>query len=72
MRVNPVLFLQADVTTEYMRQHGLTPLEFLELDRRHGILRFLELGYEPFHLTGTQGVVEELEDYIRRREEEGK
>jgi hypothetical protein len=68
VKVDPVLFLQADVSNEYMRQHDLTPQEFIELDRKHNILRFLEIGYEPFHLTGTQGVVEEVEDYIRRRE----
>ena len=70
MKVNPVLFLQADVANEYMRQHNLTPRDFVELDQRYNILRFLEIGYEPFHLTGTQGVLEEVEDYIRRREEE--
>jgi len=68
MKVNPVLFLQADVSNEYMRQHNLTPKEFIELDKRYNILHFLEIGYEPFHLTGTQGVVEEIDDYIKRRE----
>jgi hypothetical protein len=68
MKVNPVLFLQADVANEYMQRHDLTPLEFVELDKKYNILHFLEIGYEPFHLTGTQGVVEEVEDYIRRRE----
>jgi hypothetical protein len=68
MGINPVLFLQADIANEYMRQHNLTPQEFVELDRKYNILHFLEIGYEPFHLTGTQGVVEEVENYIRRRE----
>jgi hypothetical protein len=68
VKVHPVLFLQADVSNEYMRRHDLTPREFVELDKKYNILRFLEIGYEPFHLTGTQGVVEEVEDYIRRRE----
>jgi hypothetical protein len=68
MKINPVLFLQADVANEYMRIHNITPQEFIELDKKHNILRFLEIGYEPFHLTGTQGVVEEVEYYIQRRE----
>jgi hypothetical protein len=68
MEINPVLFLQADVAYEYMRAHNLSPREFIELDKKHNILRFLEIGYEPFHLTGTQGIVEEVEDYIQRRE----
>ena len=51
-----------------MHRHNLTPLEFVELDKKYDILHFLEVGYEPFHLTGTQGVIEEVEDYIRLRD----
>jgi hypothetical protein len=52
-----------------MRRHGLKPAEFVELDRKYGILRFIEIGYEPFHLTGTQGVIDEVEDYIKIQRE---
>ncbi len=48
-----------------MRYHNLNPAGFAELDRKYGILRFIEIGYEPFHLTGTQGVIDEVDDYIR-------
>jgi hypothetical protein len=68
MNINNTLYLQAEIANEYMRQHNLTPQEFVELDKKHDILRFLEIGYEPFHLTGTQGVIEEVEDYIQQRE----
>jgi hypothetical protein len=68
MNINNTLYLQAEVANEYMRQHNLTPQEFVELDKKHNILRFLEIGYEPLHLTGTQGVIEEVEEYIRQRE----
>jgi hypothetical protein len=67
MKVDSVLFLQVDVVSEFMRQHNLTPQEFIELDKEYNILHFLEIGYEPFHLSGTQGVVEEVEEYIERR-----
>ena len=67
MSIYDKLYLQAEVANEYMRQHNLTPLEFVELDKKYDILHFLEVGYEPFHLTGTQGVIEEVEDYIRLR-----
>jgi hypothetical protein len=67
MKVNSILFLQADVSIEFMRRHNITPQEFVQLDKKYNILRFLELGYESFHLTGTQGVVEEVEDYIECR-----
>ncbi len=67
MSIYDKLYLQAEVANEYMRQHNLTPLEFVALDKKYDILHFLEVGYEPFHLTGTQGVIEEVEDYIRLR-----
>ncbi|GHU43343.1 hypothetical protein FACS1894111_08780 [Clostridia bacterium] len=65
MKINQVAYLQAEIANEYMRQHKLKPIEFVELDRKYGILHFLEIGYEPFHLTGTQGVVDEVDDFIR-------
>ncbi|MDR0648586.1 MAG: hypothetical protein LBF92_04570 [Synergistaceae bacterium] len=33
------------------------------------MLRFIEDGYEPFHLTGTEGVIDEVEDYVRIQRE---
>jgi hypothetical protein len=67
MKVDNTLYLIVEISNEFMRQHNLTPMEFVELDKKYNILRFLEIGYEPFHLTGTQGVIEEVEDYIARR-----
>jgi hypothetical protein len=63
--LNQVAHLQTEIAHAYMRKHKLTPCAFAELDRKYDILRYLELGYEPFHLTGTQGVVEEVERYIK-------
>ena len=62
--LNQVLYLQTLITRLYMERHNLKPAEFLELDKKFEILKFLETGYEPFHLTGPQGVLNELEDYI--------
>jgi len=52
-----------------MRARNIKPIEFIKLDRDYGILRFIEIGYEPFHLTGTQGVIEEIDEYIRIQRE---
>ncbi len=65
MNINQVAYLQAEIAQAYMRQNNLKPSSFAELDRKYGILRFIEIGYEPFHLTGTQGVIDEVDDYIR-------
>ncbi|MDR3288187.1 MAG: DUF3791 domain-containing protein [Peptococcaceae bacterium] len=65
MKINQVAYLQAEVARAYMRQHNLKPADFVDLDRKYGILKFIEIGYEPFHLTGTQGVIDEIEAYVR-------
>ena len=62
--VDPVAFLQAHISRMFMERHGLTPEAFLFLDERKDILGFLRLGYEPFHLTGDEGVLEELDAYV--------
>jgi hypothetical protein len=69
MNINQIAYLQAEIAQAYMRQHHLKPTEFVELDRKYNILRFIEIGYEPFHLTGTQGIIEEVDDYIRIQQE---
>jgi len=62
--LNQVAHLQTEVAHAYMRRHNLKPSDFIRLDRDHNILRFIEIGYEVFHLTGTDGVIDEVENYI--------
>ena len=72
MKLNQVAHLQTEVVHAYMRERNLTPADFVELDYKYGILRFIANGYEPFHLTGTQGVIDEVDDYIRIQREHSK
>jgi len=69
VRLNQVAHLQTEIAHAYMRERNLKPSEFIDLDLKYGILRFIADGYEPFHLTGTQGVIDEVEDYIRIQRE---
>ena len=62
--VDPIAFLQAHFARLFMERHGLCPEDFLALDAKKDILGFLRLGYEPFHLTGDEGVLEELDAYV--------
>ncbi|MDR1001141.1 MAG: DUF3791 domain-containing protein [Clostridiales bacterium] len=62
--------LQTEIAHAYMRQHSLTPSNFVDLDLKYGILHFIEIGYEPSHLTGTQGVVDEVESYVQLQEDQ--
>ncbi|MCL1896865.1 MAG: DUF3791 domain-containing protein [Clostridiales bacterium] len=62
--IDPVIFLQVHIARLYMERHGLSPEEFLALQAQKDILGFLRLGYEPFHLTGDEGILEELDAYM--------
>ena len=64
MKVNQSVYIQFLIAHQYMRKHNLTPEQFLELDARIDLLGFLEDGYEPFHLTGVDGIMDEVEHYI--------
>ena len=57
-------FLQTQIANLYIRRHGISPQEFILLDNECDILGFLRDGYEPFHLTGAEGVLREVEEYI--------
>ena len=62
--INNELYLQVEIAHLYMRRHNLTPEQFLEHDREYHILHFLDIGYEPYHLTGSEGVLAEIEEII--------
>jgi hypothetical protein len=69
VKLNQITHLQTEIAHAYMRLHKLKPADFADLDSKYGILRFIEIGYEPFHLTGTQGVLDEVESYVKMQKE---
>jgi len=70
--INNRIYLQVMITHMYMNKHNLTPEQFLELDEKYGILHFLDIGYEPYHLTGSEGVLAEIEEIIAEQRAAGK
>ena len=62
--INPVVFLQFHISRLFMERHNLSPEDFLVLNNQKDILGFLRMGYEPFHLTGDEGVLDELDAYV--------
>ena len=62
--INPVVFLQVHVSRLFMERHNLSPADFLNLNKQKDIIGFLRTGYEPFHLTGDEGILDELDDYV--------
>ena len=68
MGLNQILYLQICIARLFMERKKMPLAKFLELDKKYGILKFLEIGYEPFHLTGHEGIIDEVEDYIKMQE----
>ena len=62
--IDPVAFLQIHIARLFMERHELSPEAFLAMDARKDIFGYLRLGYEPFHLTGDDGILEELDAYV--------
>jgi len=61
---NNIAFLQAGIALKFMRRHNLTPLQFVTMDKEYHILHLLEVVYEPFHLSGDEGILDELDEII--------
>ncbi|MDR0852991.1 MAG: DUF3791 domain-containing protein [Clostridiales Family XIII bacterium] len=64
MAINPVLLMQVEIMNQYIERKKLTIQEFLSIDAKYGFLDYIKTGYEPFHLMGDQGILNEIEDYI--------
>jgi hypothetical protein len=60
-----VLYMQIRVANLYRKAHHMTIDDFLKLDRQIDLLSFVADAYEPFHLTGDPGILEEVDDYVR-------
>ncbi len=65
MALNQVVYLQVEMANLFMERHNLTPDEFLALDKKYDVLGFIGEGYESFHLTGSEGVLNEINDYVQ-------
>jgi len=68
MALNQIAHLQTEVAHTFIRQRNLTPADFILLDQKYNILHFLEIGYEIFHLIDTQGIIDEVDEYIAKQD----
>jgi hypothetical protein len=69
--IDPVAAMQTQIARLYRKRHNMGIREFLDLDRKVNILGYLEIGYEPFHLTGDEGILDEVDYYCRKRLAQG-
>jgi hypothetical protein len=59
--------MQTQIARLYRQRHNISIREFLALDREVNILGYIERGYEPFHLTGEEGILDEVDEYCNAR-----
>jgi hypothetical protein len=58
------LYMQVRLAHKYMKRHNISIEQFRQQDREYDILGFLEDGYEPYHLTGDEGVLDEIDAIV--------
>ena len=61
------IYLMVSTMSFLKKRWGITDIEFLELDKKYGILRCLRVGYDSFHLTGDEGIALKVEDFIKEQ-----
>lgn len=59
-----ILYMQIRVANLYCNAHNMSLSEFIKLDRKADLLSFVADAYEPFHLTGDLGILDEIDDYV--------
>jgi len=60
-----VLYMQIRVANLYRNANNMSVDDFIKLDRRTDFLGFVADAYEPFHLTGDLGILEEVDNFVR-------
>ena len=61
---NDVLYLKIMVANRYMKKHDMLPDEFLEFAEKKDLFGYLDLAYESLHLTGPEGIMDEVERFV--------
>ena len=60
-----VLYMQIRIANLYRKVRGMTIDDFLKLDSQVNLLLFIADAYEPFHLMGDLGIINEVDDYVQ-------
>ena len=66
--IDNVLYLQVRIAHKYMKRHNITIEQFRRQDQDYDILGFLEVGYEPYHLTGDEGILDEIDKIVAEQQ----
>jgi len=60
-----VLYMQIRVANLYRNANNMSVSEFLEIDSKTDFLQFVADAYEVFHLTGDDGILDEIDEYLQ-------
>jgi hypothetical protein len=66
VEVNRAIILQVSMMYYLVNRWKKSFNEFFELDKKYSILRLIRDSYEPFHLTGEEGIAIEIENHIKQ------
>ena len=62
-----IIYLQVSISGFLINKWGITPGKFVDLDQKYRILWYIRLCYQPFHLTGDEGIAEDIEKFIEEQ-----
>lgn len=65
-RLDAIRTLQAEVTFA-MLEDGITSAQARELILKYKLFDYIEAGYEILHLSGLQGIMEDIYEYLREK-----
>jgi hypothetical protein len=68
LNFNEIAYFQVGIARKYMQRHTITPSQFVAMDKQYHILHMLEVGYEAFHLTGDEGVLDEIDEIVAEQQ----
>ena len=60
-------FLMINMFFFLTKRWKISTESFLALDAQYSIMRLLRTGYEGYHLTGEEGIAEDVEEYIKQQ-----
>jgi len=65
LNIDDVLYLKLLVANQYMKRHNIQPQELLIIAEEHHLFEYLDRAYGRLHLSGTEGIMREIDDYLR-------
>lgn len=68
MNMGAVSLFKTFCLEQYKEKHQISGMEALQLFDRNDVLPYLQECYEPLHTQGADYIVDDIDEYIRFRE----